>query len=96
MSSADSRLNVFTSIDAATELWIKGKNFTLANLLQDDALAQELEGGSIAIFRLAPQDYHRFHIPAKGKIESITPIAGTYYTGNIILILESHILILLI
>lgn len=82
MSSADSRLNVFTSIDAATELWIKGKNFTLAHLLQDETLAEELEGGSMAIFRLAPQDYHRFHIPTKGTIQSVTPIAGTYYTGK--------------
>ncbi|KAG2202761.1 hypothetical protein INT47_004785 [Mucor saturninus] len=82
VSSADSRLNVFTSIDAATELWIKGKNFTLAHLLQDETLAEELEGGSMAIFRLAPQDYHRFHIPTKGTIQSVTPIAGTYYTVN--------------
>lgn len=51
-------------------------------MLQDQELADELEGGSIAVFRLAPQDYHRFHIPAKGTIESINPIAGTYYTGK--------------
>lgn len=60
---------------------IKGRNFTLANLLQNQELANELEGGSIAIFRLAPQDYHRFHIPAKGTIQEINPISGTYYTG---------------
>ncbi|CAO3646549.1 unnamed protein product [Mucor hiemalis] len=82
VSAADSRLNVFTSVDAATQFWIKGKNFTLANLLQNQELAEELEGGSIAIFRLAPQDYHRFHIPAKGTIQDINPISGTYYTVN--------------
>lgn len=75
-------MNVFSSIDAATNLWIKGKNFNLSNLLQDQELADQLEGGSIAVFRLAPQDYHRFHIPAKGTIEKINPIAGTYYTGT--------------
>ncbi|KAG2194083.1 hypothetical protein INT46_006934 [Mucor plumbeus] len=82
VAAADSRLNVFNSIDAATTFWIKGKEFTLANLLQDNELANELEGGSLAIFRLAPQDYHRFHTPAKGKIKSIKPIVGTYYTVN--------------
>ncbi|KAI8091016.1 phosphatidylserine decarboxylase-domain-containing protein [Gilbertella persicaria] len=82
VSSADSRLNVFDSVDAATTFWIKGKEFTLAKLLQDEALAQELEGGSLAIFRLAPQDYHRFHVPARGTIESMKNIEGAYYTVN--------------
>ncbi|OAD06080.1 hypothetical protein MUCCIDRAFT_155233 [Mucor lusitanicus CBS 277.49] len=82
VAAADSRLNVFNSVDAATTFWIKGKEFTLSNLLQDDALAEELEGGSLAIFRLAPQDYHRYHTPAKGTVQSIKPIVGTYYTVN--------------
>jgi phosphatidylserine decarboxylase len=73
-------------VDAATTFWIKGKNFNLANLLQDQDLADQLEGGSLAIFRLAPQDYHRFHIPSRGTIESIRPISGTYYTGKILFI----------
>lgn len=75
---------MFDSVDAATTFWIKGKEFTLRNLLQDDDLADQLEGGALAIFRLAPQDYHRFHIPARGTIESIKPIDGTYYTGKYI------------
>lgn len=73
---------MFESVDAATTFWIKGKEFTLRNLLQDNDLADKLEDGSLAIFRLAPQDYHRFHIPAKGTIESIKSIDGTYYTGK--------------
>ncbi|KAI8889928.1 hypothetical protein K501DRAFT_237507 [Backusella circina FSU 941] len=82
VSSADCRLSVFSSVDKATSLWIKGKNFTIPNLLQNQELAEELEGGSIAVFRLAPQDYHRFHIPAEGHITSISSIDGTYYTVN--------------
>jgi phosphatidylserine decarboxylase len=61
---------------------IKGKNFTLANLFQDEALANSLDGGSIAVFRLAPQDYHRFHAPARGSVQSISNIDGTYFTGK--------------
>ncbi|GAA5802578.1 hypothetical protein HPULCUR_008048 [Helicostylum pulchrum] len=82
VSAADSRLHVFTSVDAATEFWIKGNNFNLSNLLKDEELAEELDGGSIAIFRLAPQDYHRFHTPAKGTVASINTLSGTYYTVN--------------
>ncbi|CAO3596954.1 unnamed protein product [Absidia cylindrospora] len=55
VSSADCRLNVYSNVDQATEYWIKGKNFTLANLFQDEALAKSLDGGSLAIFRLAPR-----------------------------------------
>lgn len=61
---------------------IKGRNFNLPNLLQDNDLADKLNGGSLAIFRLAPQDYHRFHMPTKGTIKSIQSIEGTYYTGK--------------
>ncbi|KAI8327725.1 phosphatidylserine decarboxylase-domain-containing protein [Chlamydoabsidia padenii] len=82
VSAADCRLNVYSNINQATEYWIKGKNFTLANLFQDEDLAKSLDGGSIAIFRLAPQDYHRFHAPACGSVQSISNIDGTYFTVN--------------
>lgn len=58
ISPADCRMSLFSTIDSATEIWIKGKNFSLENLLQDSALASEFSGGSIVIARLAPQDYH--------------------------------------
>jgi phosphatidylserine decarboxylase len=32
--------------------------------------------------RLAPQDYHRFHSPVKGKVGKMTMIDGEYYTVN--------------
>merc|ERR1719487_513451 len=35
-SAADCRLTVFRTVDAAKKLWIKGRNFTVPHLLQDD------------------------------------------------------------
>lgn len=58
ISPADCRMSLFSTIDSATEIWIKGKNFSLENLLQDSSLASEFSGGSIVVARLAPQDYH--------------------------------------
>jgi len=81
-SAADSRLHVFETIDSATKIWIKGKNFSLNHLLRDEKIAAQYEGGSIAIFRLAPQDYHRFHSPVEGEIVDIVELTGTYYTVN--------------
>lgn len=88
VSPADCRCTTFTSVDEATELWIKGRNFTLAKLFNGNF--NDLEKTSlynpkeccIGIFRLAPQDYHRFHSPVNGKIGPIKYIEGEYYTVN--------------
>lgn len=51
-SMADCRLAVFESVESARRFWIKGRDFTLRELLQDDELAEELDGGEVAIFRV--------------------------------------------
>jgi len=83
VSPADCRFHVFPTIDEATLLWIKGKNFSLKNLLRDEALAHEFNGGSLCIARLAPQDYHRFHTPVDGVIGQMNEFPhGAYFTVN--------------
>ncbi|OZJ04727.1 hypothetical protein BZG36_01826, partial [Bifiguratus adelaidae] len=82
VSPADCRMIAFNTVEDATRLWIKGINFTLSRLLQDEDLAQEYLGGSLAIFRLAPQDYHRFHSPVDGTVAAERYIPGQYYTVN--------------
>ena len=82
VSPADCRLNVFPSVDAATKLWIKGTGFTLEALTQSAAVAQQFDGGSIIVARLAPQDYHRFHAPVAGKVGALTMLQGAFYTVN--------------
>ncbi|KNZ57843.1 phosphatidylserine decarboxylase [Puccinia sorghi] len=37
---------------------------------------------ALGIFRLAPQDYHRFHAPIDGKIVDVEYMEGQYYTVN--------------
>ncbi|KAL1964102.1 hypothetical protein VTN77DRAFT_7520 [Rasamsonia byssochlamydoides] len=84
-SPADCRLTAYPTIDLATRYWIKGYGFTVAKMLgvdEDDALARQFDGGSIVIARLAPQDYHRWHAPVSGTVESIKEIPGAYYTVN--------------
>lgn len=81
-SPADCRLTAYPTFDLATEYWIKGEGFTIPRLLTDQALANLFDGGSIVIARLAPQDYHRWHAPVSGTVESIKDIPGAYYTVN--------------
>ncbi|CAO1630307.1 unnamed protein product [Sympodiomycopsis kandeliae] len=84
VSAADCRLMVFENIEAATKIWIKGREFSVERLL-GDRFADKLDSyknGSLCIFRLAPQDYHRFHCPADGVIGEPFMIEGSYYTVN--------------
>ncbi|KAF9180935.1 hypothetical protein BGZ51_005793 [Haplosporangium sp. Z 767] len=82
VSVADCRMTCFQTISDAQKFWIKGRQFTVARLLGDEALAKKYEGGSLAIFRLAPQDYHRFHIPVRGILSEPKSIDGEYFTVN--------------
>lgn len=88
VSPADCRCTTFATVDDATTLWIKGRNFSVAKLFNGNFNNLEKtdyyksEKCSVGIFRLAPQDYHRFHSPVTGKIGPIKYIEGEYYTVN--------------
>ncbi|ORY88387.1 phosphatidylserine decarboxylase-domain-containing protein, partial [Leucosporidium creatinivorum] len=81
-SSADCRLTVYSDVESAQEFWIKGRNFSLVDLLQDDDMANYFEGGEIACFRLAPKDYHRYHSPVDAVVGPTKFIHGEYLTVN--------------
>jgi len=74
----------FETVSEATRLWIKGREFTVGRLLGDayKGQAEKYNEGALAVFRLAPQDYHRFHSPVNGTIGPMTYISGEYYTVN--------------
>lgn len=84
VSPADCRSVVFNSIDSATKIWVKGREFSVKRLLGDayPEDAARYENGALGIFRLAPQDYHRFHIPVDGILRQPKLIEGEYYTVN--------------
>lgn len=84
VSPADCRSVVFNTIDSAQAIWVKGREFTVERLLGDayPEDAKRYHGGSLGIFRLAPQDYHRFHIPVDGVMDEPKLIEGEYYTVN--------------
>jgi phosphatidylserine decarboxylase precursor len=97
VSGADCRMMAFETVSEATRLWIKGREFTVARLLGENYKqeAERYTGGALAIFRLAPQDYHRFHSPVEGTIGNMTYIAGEYYTVNVSIIFSLWALVLM-
>ncbi|KAI5119285.1 hypothetical protein M0805_008064 [Coniferiporia weirii] len=83
VSAADCRLSVWRTWRLARKIWVKGRHFTLQELVGSRRLVQAMgPHPTLAICRLAPQDYHRFHSPVAGTLTSITHIPGEYYTVN--------------
>lgn len=89
---ADGRHLAFPNVDLAEGYYVKGAKFTLAELFGEEdlppdqqVLTQKYAGGAMAISRLCPVDYHRFHFPCagvpgeprliKGPLFSVSPIA---------------------
>jgi len=76
------------NVDIAKELWIKGKTFSLENLLEEETdddgllLLDQFKGCSLVIARLAPQDYHRYHFPLSGTIGKVIEQGNALYSVN--------------
>jgi phosphatidylserine decarboxylase len=83
-SPADCRTVVFNTLETAQKIWVKGRDFTVEHLLGNayPEDAKRYTNGALGIFRLAPQDYHRFHIPVDGVMGEAKLIEGEYYTVN--------------
>jgi len=82
MSPGDGRLQAWTDINAGSILQVKGMNYSLAELLQNDKLAEEYDGGTYMILRLCPVDYHRFHFFDSGSCSAPVKVKGEYYSVN--------------
>lgn len=78
---ADSKLTALP-IGDNNRFVIKGVPYTAAELLEDSALAEEYRGGLCLIFRLSPDDYHRYVYPDSGTQEPCRHIAGVLHTVN--------------
>jgi phosphatidylserine decarboxylase len=84
VSPCDGRAVVFSSMKRAVDLWIKGSKFSVEAMLGSRDLASKFGKPSVAVFRLAAQDYHRFHAPVQGVVTHVEHIPGTYYSMNFI------------
>lgn len=80
VSTADAKLIAFENVSDVGDFYVKGQKFTLASFLKNEALAEKYAHASMLIFRLAPNDYHRFHFPYAGKASAVTEISGRYYS----------------
>jgi len=81
ISPADSKLSYYP-ITSDTLLTIKDTTYKLKDLLNNEKLALQYEGGVCLIFRLTVDDYHRYCFIDNGTKEEDCYIQGVFHTVN--------------
>lgn len=82
ISPGDGRLLAFNNINTKNLIQVKGINYSLSELLEDNDIIKKYEGGVCLILRLCPTDYHRFHFVDSGIPLENHFIKGNYYSVN--------------
>jgi phosphatidylserine decarboxylase len=83
-SPADGRLEDVGPITTGGQLLIKGRRYTVADLVGDPAEVARYEGGQFAIVYLSPRDYHRVHAPIDGRVTLVRSLPGALFPVNAI------------
>ena len=81
VSSCDGKVLEFGKIKNNSIVQVKGKFITIEDLLgNSDKSIEQYEDGSFVTIYLSPKDYHRVHMPAKGKLSRTTYVPGRLYS----------------
>jgi phosphatidylserine decarboxylase len=70
------------AIDRDRLLQAKGRDYALSELLAAQPWASRFEGGSFATIYLAPFNYHRVHMPLRGKLLETVYVPGRLFSVN--------------
>lgn len=81
ISPCDCKLTVLP-VTADGTFILKHTPYTVESLLRSKELAQKYEGGYVLIFRLAVDDYHRYHFFDNAHVEESVRIRGVLHTVN--------------
>lgn len=79
LAVADSKLRYYPITDSL-QLKIKNCVYDLAEILEDEVLADQYRGGTCVVFRLGMDDYHRYHFLDDGKLVASKKIKGVLHT----------------
>ncbi|MEO1575257.1 MAG: archaetidylserine decarboxylase [Pseudomonadota bacterium] len=83
VSPVDGTLSEFGPLDGPRLIQAKGRHYTAAELLADDAMAERFEGGTFATIYLAPYNYHRIHFPSAGTVPLMRLVPGRLFSVNL-------------
>ena len=79
---ADGRYLVYPDLSQVDGFYVKGQKFSLTQFLGNPILGRRFAMGSMAIIRLCPTDYHRFHFPCGGVACKPKRIQGSLFSVN--------------
>lgn len=60
----------------------KGRDYTAAELLADEARAAAYADGFFATLYLSPRDYHRIHMPCEARLLRMSHVPGELFSVN--------------
>ncbi len=82
VSPVDGMVSECGNIERDELLQAKRRRYTLAELLADEPWARRFEGGSFATIYLAPFNYHRIHMPVRGRLLDTVYVPGRLFSVN--------------
>ena len=79
----DGAISQFGAIEGEQIFQAKGHAYTATALVGGDAkLAAQFRDGSFATLYLSPRDYHRIHMPCKGRLTRMIHVPGELFSVN--------------
>ena len=67
-SPVDAKIESFGTITSDMTFIVKGKHYSLYDLLGNAGMASKYQDGQYVVFYLSPADYHRMHSPMSGEV----------------------------
>lgn len=84
VSPADGRVEAIGPITPGGRFTIKGRDYSVADLIGDETDAARYDGGQFVVVYLSPRDYHRVHAPVGGDTTLVRSMPGDYFPVNAI------------
>lgn len=82
VSPVDALITGMGEIKNGTILNIKGQQYTISEMLQNEQQEQAFHNGSYIVLYLSPRDYHRIHAPISAEIIKHEHKLGKVYPVN--------------
>jgi phosphatidylserine decarboxylase len=78
----DGRVSECGMLEGDSLLQAKGRHYSVIDLLAGQDWAARFSGGSFATIYLAPFNYHRIHMPARGRLLDTVYVPGRLFSVN--------------
>ena len=82
VSPCDGAWGAAGTVEDGQVLQVKGRPYSLAELLGSEEEAKAYEGGAFATLYLSPKDYHRYHSPCAAEVTHTRYLPGKLWPVN--------------